>query len=51
MTMKNLFLVSVILIFSAIGVIQAGADDANKGSKCAKLLDTVCNDCHNTDRR
>jgi hypothetical protein len=46
MTIRNFFLLAVVLMFSALGAVQAGAD----GAKCTKLLATVCNDCHNTDR-
>jgi cytochrome c5 len=42
---RNIFLVTVIVLFSAIGTTRANTD-----GECKKLLTTVCNDCHNTDR-
>ena len=42
---KNIFLVAVIVLFSAIGITKANAE-----GQCKELLTTVCNDCHNTDR-
>ena len=42
---KNIFLVGVIVLFSAIGITKANAE-----GQCKELLTTVCNDCHNTDR-
>ena len=42
---KNIFLVAVIVLFSALGIAKANAE-----GQCTELLTTVCNDCHNTDR-
>ena len=46
MVMKNVVLVAIIVLFAALGTVHA---DSNEG-KCTKLLNTICNDCHNTDR-
>jgi hypothetical protein len=43
---KNLVLGIVVVLFSALGAVQASGTEG----QCAQLLTTVCNDCHNTDR-
>ncbi|MBU0481278.1 MAG: hypothetical protein KKG47_09265 [Proteobacteria bacterium] len=45
MAKRNMVLAAVFLLFSTLGAVQAAAE-----GQCAKLLTTVCNDCHNTDR-
>ena len=46
MVSRNIILVLIIIMLSSLGTVQA----ASNGAKCNKLLETVCNDCHNTDR-
>ena len=46
MLWKNLVLGIVVVVFSALGAMQASGTEG----QCTKLLNTVCNDCHNTDR-
>lgn len=43
---QNLVLVIVVVVFSSLGVVQASGTEG----QCTQLLNTVCNDCHNTDR-
>ena len=43
---KNLVLGIIVVVFSALGAIQASGTEG----QCTQLLNTVCNDCHNTDR-
>jgi hypothetical protein len=46
MLWKNLTLGIVVVLFSSLGAVQASGTDG----QCTQLLNTVCNDCHNTDR-
>jgi hypothetical protein len=46
MLWKNLVLGIVVVLFSSLGAVQASGTDG----QCTQLLNTVCNDCHNTDR-
>ena len=46
MLWKNLVLGIIVILFSALGAVQASETEG----QCTKLLTTVCNDCHNTDR-
>ena len=43
---QNLVLGIVVVVFSFLGVVQASETEG----QCTQLLNTVCNDCHNTDR-
>ena len=46
MLWKNLVLGIIVVLFSALGAVQASGAEG----QCTQLLTTVCNDCHNTDR-
>lgn len=46
MVWKNAFLGIVVVLFSALGAVQTSGAEG----QCTQLLNTVCNDCHNTDR-
>ena len=43
---KNLVLAIVVGLVSSLGAVQASGTEG----QCSQLLNTVCNDCHNTDR-
>ena len=45
MLWRNVLLITVIVLFSGLGMATANTD-----GQCKKLLTTICNDCHNTDR-
>ena len=46
MLWKNLALGIIVVLFSSLSAMQASGTEG----QCTQLLNTVCNDCHNTDR-